>query len=67
MNKKGRPALEDNEIAVRINVSLPLSLAQEFRRRVPMNERSALVARLLQEHLEQDEQDQEDSDTTKGS
>lgn len=50
-NKKGKPALETGELVVRINVSLPLSLAQRFRAEVPDKERSALIAKLLKEHL----------------
>lgn len=52
IKKRGKPALEAGELAVRINVSLPLSLAQRFRAEIPEKERSKLIAQLLQKHLD---------------
>lgn len=62
MSKKGNPPLEENELAVRINVSLPLSLAQELRRRVPAKERSAFIVQLIRDQFSQESQA---GDTTK--
>lgn len=59
--KPGPKSKEKDELMVRINISLPLSLAQEFRSRVPDKERSALVTRLIEKYLTQEQQKGEHS------
>ena len=47
----GRPSKSEEELMVRVNVTLPLAIARELRQRVPEKQRSKLIARLLQEHF----------------
>jgi hypothetical protein len=50
---EGRPPLEDGRLAMRVNFTLPLSLALRFRHEVPDKQRSAVVAKLIADYLDE--------------
>lgn len=50
---EGRPPLEDGELAMRMNFTIPLSLALRFRNEVPERQRSAIVAKLIKTYLDE--------------
>jgi hypothetical protein len=53
---EGRPRLEEETLAMRMNFTLPLSTVLRFRREVPDKQRSAVVAKLIERYLNEQRQ-----------